>query len=55
MVFAVFFAAVSWAQTDVISEINVQGNRRIPSETIKARIFTHIGDIYDPEIGRAHV
>ena len=24
------------------------GNRRIPSETIKARIFTHPGDIYDP-------
>jgi outer membrane protein insertion porin family len=48
IVLAVFFAAVSWAQTDVISEINVQGNRRIPSETIKARIFTHPGDIYDP-------
>ena len=24
------------------------GNRRIPAETIKARIFTHAGDIYDP-------
>ena len=44
----VFFASASWAQTDVISEINVTGNRRIPSETIKARIFTHPGDIYDP-------
>jgi outer membrane protein insertion porin family len=37
-----------WAQTDVISEINVVGNRRIPADTIKARIFTHVGDIYDP-------
>jgi outer membrane protein insertion porin family len=41
-------ASASWAQSDIISEINVQGNRRIPSETVKARIFTHPGDIYDP-------
>ncbi len=44
----VFPAAKSWAQSDVISEIDVTGNRRIPKETIKARIFTHEGDIYDP-------
>ncbi len=36
-----------WAQSDVISEINVTGNRRIPVDTIKARIFTKPGDIYD--------
>jgi outer membrane protein insertion porin family len=42
------FSAVSWAQSDIVSEINVQGNRRIPSETVKARIFTHPGDVYDP-------
>ena len=35
------------AQTDVISEIDVTGNRRIPADTIKARIFTKPGDIYD--------
>jgi len=35
------------AQTDIVSEINVQGNRRIPAETIKSRIFTKAGDIYD--------
>ena len=40
-------ATSAWAQTDVISDISVQGNRRIPAETIKARIFTHPGDIYD--------
>src|SRR5260370_27651736 len=40
--------ALGWAQTDVISEINVTGNRRIPAETIKARVFTKAGDIYDP-------
>jgi outer membrane protein insertion porin family len=41
-------ASASWAQSDVVSEINVQGNRRIPSETVKGRIFTRPGDIYDP-------
>jgi outer membrane protein insertion porin family len=40
-------ASLSWAQTDVISDINVSGNRRIPAETIKARVFTKPGDIYD--------
>jgi outer membrane protein insertion porin family len=44
---ALLSASASWAQTDVVSEINVQGNRRIPAETVKARIFTHPGDIYD--------
>jgi outer membrane protein insertion porin family len=39
--------ATSWAQSDIISEIDVQGNRRIPAETVRARIFTHAGDIYD--------
>jgi len=37
----------AWAQSDVISEINVSGNRRIPAETIKSRIFVKPGDIYD--------
>jgi outer membrane protein insertion porin family len=45
MVFAV--AGVAWAQTDVVSEISVTGNRRIPADTIRARIFTKPGDIYD--------
>ena len=40
-------AGIASAQTDVISEINVTGNRRIPSDTVKARIFTKAGDIYD--------
>jgi len=41
-------ASPTWAQTDVISEITPTGNRRIPAETIRARIFTKAGDIYDP-------
>ena len=35
------------AQQDVIVDIVVHGNRRIPAETIKARIFSHAGDLYD--------
>jgi outer membrane protein insertion porin family len=38
---------ISWAQNDIVSEINVTGNRRIPADTIKARVFTKPGDIYD--------
>lgn len=34
-------------QQQIITEIRVHGNRRIPTETIKARIFTRAGDIYD--------
>ncbi len=41
-------ASLLWAQnSDVISEIDVIGNRRIPADTIRARIFTKPGDIYD--------
>ena len=40
-------AAVASAQNDVISEITVTGNRRIPADTIRARIFSKPGDIYD--------
>ncbi|MGB7101250.1 MAG: outer membrane protein assembly factor BamA, partial [Xanthobacteraceae bacterium] len=37
------------AQTpDTITSIRVIGNRRIPKETILARMFTHEGDTYDP-------
>jgi len=38
----------AWAQSDLVSEVNVVGNRRIPGETIRARIFTKAGDVYDP-------
>ena len=45
-----FFLLCSSAigQQDVIADVEVHGNRRIPAETIKARIFTHAGDVYDP-------
>ncbi|HEY6371276.1 MAG TPA: outer membrane protein assembly factor BamA [Candidatus Sulfotelmatobacter sp.] len=40
-------ASLVWAQNDIISGIEVSGNRRIPAETIRARIFTKAGDVYD--------
>jgi outer membrane protein insertion porin family len=48
LLLTIFTVSLSWAQNDVISEIDVQGNRRIPADTIRARIFTKPGDIYDP-------
>jgi outer membrane protein insertion porin family len=37
-----------WAQQNVVTQIRVIGNRRIPRETVLARLFTHPGDTYDP-------
>src|SRR3954454_18490781 len=31
----------------IIENIDVLGNRRIPTETVKSRIYTRAGDIYD--------
>ena len=39
---------IAWAQQDVVQQIRVIGNRRIPRETVLARLFTHVGDTYDP-------
>ncbi len=35
-------------QQDLVTQVAVEGNRRIPAETVKARIFTKPGDVYDP-------
>ena len=40
--------SVAWAQSLTIEQIRVIGNRRIPKETVIARLFTHVGDTYDP-------
>jgi len=40
-------AAVAQTPQTIVS-IRVIGNRRIPKETIQARMFTHVGDTYDP-------
>ena len=34
-------------QPDVISGIEIHGNRSIPAETVRAHIFTRPGDVYD--------
>jgi outer membrane protein insertion porin family len=39
---------MAFAQKGVIEDIRVHGNRRIPAETIRARMFTRPGDVYDP-------
>ncbi len=42
-------AAASFAQqSETIEQIRVIGTRRIPKETVLARLFTHPGDTYDP-------
>ena len=40
-------AAPIVGQQDLIVGITVHGNRRIPADTVKARIFTKVGDVYD--------
>jgi len=44
----VSFKAAMAQDTQAIQQIRVIGNRRIPKETILARLFTHVGDSYDP-------
>jgi outer membrane protein insertion porin family len=45
----VFLAGAAQAQQpQTIDSIRVIGNRRIPKETVLARLFTHPGDTYDP-------
>jgi outer membrane protein insertion porin family len=34
-------------QPDVVSAIEVHGNRSVPAETVRAHIFTRPGDVYD--------
>jgi len=49
LLFAIFLlTSGAWAQqNNIIGEVLVHGNRRIPAETVKARMFTHAGDVYD--------
>jgi outer membrane protein insertion porin family len=41
------FTAVALAQQGIIEDIRVHGNRRIPLDTIKARMFSRVGDVYE--------
>src|SRR3954471_5798720 len=42
------FSGLAAAQQEVIQNIEIHGNRRIPAETIRARLFTRAGDVYEP-------
>ena len=35
-------------QSDIISEIQVHGNRGVPADVVRAHVFSKPGDIYDP-------
>jgi outer membrane protein insertion porin family len=48
VVLLVAAAAGALAQSLTIEQIRVIGNRRIPKETVLARLFTHPGDTFDP-------
>lgn len=45
--FPKFAKAAPLQAGQVIEDIDVSGNRRIPTETVKARIYTRNGDVYD--------
>ena len=47
MMVLLLFSLPAVAQQDLIVGVTVHGNRRIPAETIKSRIFTRVGDVYD--------
>jgi outer membrane protein insertion porin family len=47
LVLLLVFVVPSNSQSDLIVAIQIHGNRRIPAETVKARIFTKVGDVYD--------
>ncbi|MFZ3211326.1 MAG: outer membrane protein assembly factor BamA [Terriglobales bacterium] len=50
LVLAVLFlgsAVMIGSQQELIQEIRIYGNRRIPADTIRSKIFTHAGDVYD--------
>ncbi len=40
-------ASPAIGQQDLIVGISVHGNRRIPADTVKSRIFSRVGDVYD--------
>ncbi len=47
---ALLFVGTAWSQQpDVIEEIVIHGNRRIPADTIRARMYTRKGEIYDQQ------
>jgi outer membrane protein insertion porin family len=46
---SLLLAGLALAQQELVSEISIHGNRRIPAETVRARISTKPGDVYDQQ------
>ena len=44
---SLLLCVVAFAQQDLIVGITIHGNRRIPADTVRARIFSKVGDVYD--------
>jgi outer membrane protein insertion porin family len=42
------FCSFGSGQQELVADVQIHGNRRIPAETIRSRIFTRPGDVYDP-------
>jgi outer membrane protein insertion porin family len=42
------WSASAKAQQDIVEDIEVHGNRSVPTDVVKAHIYTRKGDIYDP-------
>ena len=47
LAFSLLFCNWARAQEGVIQDIRIHGNRRIPAETIRQRMFSKPGDVYD--------
>ncbi|HWR35839.1 MAG TPA: outer membrane protein assembly factor BamA [Clostridia bacterium] len=45
--FVLLCCGLAFAQQGVVEEVIIHGNRRIPADTIRARLFTRPGDVYD--------
>jgi outer membrane protein insertion porin family len=45
----VLLGGMALAQQELVSEVVIHENRRIPAETIRARMFTKAGDVYDQQ------
>ena len=43
----ILMVSAGWGQQEVITEVVIHGNRRIPADTVRGRIFSRAGDIYD--------
>jgi outer membrane protein insertion porin family len=48
LVFFLFCSLSAFAQQAVVAGIEVHGNRRIPADTVRSRMFTRAGDVFDP-------